>query len=300
VFFTLRTSAGALRRFGACRWPVYAARVAEKRLRLRRPDTCRVCAVELGVGSEGFYDRATRSVRCVPCGSDAAPPGPPEEIDSGQAGASAQAEFDRRRRARIERGRERFGVLGAAVAWWKEPQHERAWAAGAAGERRVGERLTKRLADTGVLLLHDRSVPKSRANIDHLAVGPGGVTVIDAKNLSGKVRAASAGGIIRPRTEHLMVSGRDRTKLIEGLERQMDVVRSLLEGTQWQEIDVQGCLCLATEAGLPLLGTVRVRGVPVLASGGSAKLAAREGELAPDAVQRLHRRLALALPPAVR
>jgi hypothetical protein len=46
----------------------------------------------------------------------------------------------------------------------------------------------KLLDSRGVELLHDRRICGSRANIDHLAIGPGGVTVIDAKNYRGKVR----------------------------------------------------------------------------------------------------------------
>src|SRR5205085_1810838 len=72
----------------------------------------------------------------------------------------------------------RIGSFILAVT--SEPQSTRAWASGAAGERRVAERLAV-LAGEDVLLLHDRRIPGTRANIDHLAVGPAGVYVIDAK-----------------------------------------------------------------------------------------------------------------------
>jgi Nuclease-related domain len=34
----------------------------------------------------------------------------------------------------------------------------------------------------GWAVLHDLAVPRSRANIDHLVIGPGGVFVIDSKH----------------------------------------------------------------------------------------------------------------------
>jgi hypothetical protein len=37
-------------------------------------------------------------------------------------------------------------------------------------------------------VLHDLAVPGSRANLDHLAIGPGGVFVIDSKQYRGRLR----------------------------------------------------------------------------------------------------------------
>ncbi len=60
-----------------------------------------------------------------------------------------------------------------------------ALAKGAEGERVVGGLLDE-LADEGWVVLHDRRrLPSSPANIDHIAIGPGGVFVIDAKNWTG-------------------------------------------------------------------------------------------------------------------
>jgi hypothetical protein len=41
--------------------------------------------------------------------------------------------------------------------------------------------------------LHDLAVPASRANIDHLVIGPGGVFVIDSKQYSGRLQLDSSG-----------------------------------------------------------------------------------------------------------
>jgi hypothetical protein len=62
---------------------------------------------------------------------------------------------------------------------------ERAWRRGAEGEEEVARRLA-RLPD-GWVVLHDLPVGDRGANVDHLAIGPGGVVTMNTKNLGGKV-----------------------------------------------------------------------------------------------------------------
>lgn len=50
----------------------------------------------------------------------------------------------------------------------------------------------------GVIALHDRRVPGTKGNIDHLAVGPGGVYIVDAKRYEGKVERRDVGSFFRP------------------------------------------------------------------------------------------------------
>lgn len=60
------------------------------------------------------------------------------------------------------------------------------WEKGAAGEIAVARALEALPA--GWVVLHDLVWPgRQRANIDHVAMGPGGVFVIDAKNWSGRI-----------------------------------------------------------------------------------------------------------------
>lgn len=66
---------------------------------------------------------------------------------------------------------------------------ERRWATGALGEERVAQALARRCPV--VPLLHDRRMPRSRANIDHLAFAPTGVYVIDAKHYRGKIEVVN-------------------------------------------------------------------------------------------------------------
>ena len=70
----------------------------------------------------------------------------------------------------------------------------RAWHRGATGERRTA-RLLGRLERDGWCVLHDLAVPGSRANIDHLAIGPGGVFVVDSKLYTGKLQLGAGGSL---------------------------------------------------------------------------------------------------------
>ena len=119
-----------------------------------------------------------------------------------------------------------------------EPQPTDAMAKGAAGEAAAAVALERRVRGKGVVLLHDRALPRSRANFDHIAIGPGGTTVIDAKAVKGRVRIERRGGLFATRTDHLVVNGRDRTKLVEGVERQVDAVRAA-----FATVPVVGALC---------------------------------------------------------
>jgi hypothetical protein len=67
-----------------------------------------------------------------------------------------------------------------------------AWRRGAAGERRTA-RLLAVLERHGWAVLHDLAIPGSRANIDHVVIGPGGVFVIDSKHYRGRLQLDGSG-----------------------------------------------------------------------------------------------------------
>src|SRR6266536_361647 len=67
-----------------------------------------------------------------------------------------------------------------------------AWRNGARGERRTARRL-RRLLRRGYVAFHDLGMPGSRANIDHLLIGPTGVFVIDTKQYTGRIRQSLDG-----------------------------------------------------------------------------------------------------------
>ena len=245
--------------------------MAQKQLRLRRADRCQVCALDLAEGSTQWWDPEARTVTCTIChescevkppveppAAAATPSGPPPRV-VGDAGASAQRKYDRLSaresarktkavdddaewRSRIKAERPVLGRLAAAITarpvLTPESQATRAWATGASGEVRVAEILA---ACDGVHALHDRRVPGSKANIDHIAVSPSGVYVIDAKKYTGQIEARNVGGWLRE-DFRLYVNGRDQTKLADAMSSQVDVVRQAM-GPAHSGVPVFPLLC---------------------------------------------------------
>jgi hypothetical protein len=89
-----------------------------------------------------------------------------------------------------------LGVLAAVAAGWglrfRPSPAARAWRRGAAGERRTA-RLLGPMERHGWVVLHDLALPGSRANLDHLVIGPGGVLVIDSKQYRGRLQLDPTG-----------------------------------------------------------------------------------------------------------
>jgi hypothetical protein len=83
----------------------------------------------------------------------------------------------------------------AAVGWglrFRPSTDAVAWRRGAEGERRTAHLLAP-LERQGWAVLHDLAVPGSRANLDHLVIGPGGVFVIDSKQYRGHLQLDRSG-----------------------------------------------------------------------------------------------------------
>lgn len=95
---------------------------------------------------------------------------------------------------------------------------ERAWRRGADGEERVARSLSR--LPKGWYVFHDLTVGSGGANLDHLVIGPGGVFVLNTKNLTGNVwigeRAILHNG---HRTDYLRASTRGSQRAREGLSR---------------------------------------------------------------------------------
>jgi hypothetical protein len=87
------------------------------------------------------------------------------------------------------------GLAAVATAWglrFRPSPEAVAWRRGAAGERRTA-RLLSQLEGHGWVVLHDLALPGSRANLDHLVIGPGGVFVIDSKQYRGRLQLDASG-----------------------------------------------------------------------------------------------------------
>jgi hypothetical protein len=164
----------------------------------------------------------------------------------GRPGASAQAEYRRRRAAERARWTRSLpwragavlavgivaGLLGpqlapdlagllavaaaAGLGWrlrFRPSADTLAWRRGATGERRTA-RLLGPLERRGWAVLHDLTIPGSAANIDHLVIGPGGVLVIDSKRYRGRLRLDRDGMVWHGR--HLLVSSLRRAPASPG------------------------------------------------------------------------------------
>ena len=62
------------------------------------------------------------------------------------------------------------------------------WERGAEGERRTAAVLERLVVQHAYDVIHDLRVPRSRANADHLVIGPTGVFLIDTKVRRGAIR----------------------------------------------------------------------------------------------------------------
>ncbi len=224
----------------------------------------------------------------------------PENI-SGTAGQSAYREAQCRhaqlQQARASRPRLANFRLGPNSEQKRLAREEKSWTTGAQGEERLAKTLAKRCPD--VALLHDRRMPRSRANVDHIAVAASGVYVIDAKRYRGKIEVRSP----LFGEAKLLIAGRDRTKLVVGLEKQVAVVRRELAPIL-PEVAVYGCLCflapegMFSDIGLPIIRTLKLKGIPLYYPRRLAKRLNQSGPLTPEQMRHTCAELALLLPPA--
>ena len=216
---------------------------------------CATCAVEVPAKTRAYWDAGARTIVCLSCFGGAVEPlersttfddllaespTPPAQIpQSGVAGASALHQYQRlhdQREANIDR---RFGRFAGIVKFLvDDPQSITAWAKGSEGERILAAALTARLGDRAIIL-NDRKVPRSSANIDHIVIASTGVWVIDAKKYKGRVERRDVGGWFKV-DNRVYVGGRDRTSLVQGLHKQEMIVRRALGDV---DIPVHQALC---------------------------------------------------------
>jgi hypothetical protein len=221
--------------------------------------------------------------------------------DESQAGQSAEGEYTHRRQVRQARIKARYGTIGSIVAALAgEPRNVQAWRHGAEGEAATARALAIRLARSDVIVLHDRLIPgRGRANIDHIAIGPTGVTVIDTKSSRGRVQLATAG--IINRREQLLVNGRHRTSQLDALERQIERVADTLNRHDGLDVNVLGALCFPFMRR-EWIHYSRARDglITVDDPAHIAKLVKRAGPLGAEQIAWLAETLAGAFPPGVK
>lgn len=253
-----------------------------------------------------MWDKAAGHAFCSSCAnpgaSDEPPsartkptaPAPAQALSTSVAGASSQAEFDRRHKRREQSLDARWGRLaGVARLLSDDPQSTKAWARGADGERRLAAHLTRVLGNRAVFL-HDRKV--GRANIDHLIVASSGVWVVDAKNYTGRVEHRNVGGWLGPADNRIFVGGRDRTKLATGLAWQVTAVQQALGDL---DAPVHPALCFTSSEWGLFARPFHHDGVLVTWASKLTEVVAEAGELGPEQIEQVAARLCERLRPAV-
>jgi Nuclease-related domain len=94
-------------------------------------------------------------------------------------------------------------IVMPAGAWWRlrfRPSPEAAaWARGAEGERHVA-RLLEPLAKQGWGVEHDLPVRGAKGNLDHVVIGPPGIFAIDVRHYRGRLRLSLDGLLWHGRT----------------------------------------------------------------------------------------------------
>ena len=180
-----------------------------------------------------------------------------------------------------------------------EPAHTANLRRGAEGEQYVAGQL-HRLCGPEVELLFNRRLGVGRrdGDIDIVAVTANGVHIIDVKRYQrASVRVRRRGGLVFPLRERLFIGGRDRTRLLESLDRQQQAVRDRLDqlpdGTS---VPLYVAMCFV-DADLPLVAD-RIGGVALLGPRRVARRLNEFGPLGSEARTSMVGYLANHLPPA--
>ncbi len=251
---------------------------------------CSTCAIPLARGALAV--RAGERWYCVTCG------GMTGLVDTGIAGASARAEHLDRRDRRVEQVRTRHRYLGGVILALNPDDAQGAkWGVGAVGEERLGPALTQVAEAVGGYALHDRAIPGSTANLDHIVMVPAGVFVVDSKRWSGRIEIKDVGGWFKTDLR-VYVGGRDRSNVIASGQKQAARVDSALRAaTVDDSIVCRAAMCFV-EGEWPLLGASdhRIDGVHVCPPRTLYKHLQAAGTLTGDDCRRIAQVLASAFP----
>ncbi len=136
-------------------------------------------------------------------------------------------------------------------------------------------------------------MPGGRGDIDHIAIAPTGVYVIDTKAHKGRVRITGR-LLAQPK---LLINGCNRTGLLDGLDRQREAVRTMLARDGYAGFPIHSALCF-TKADLPFLRTQKMRGHLLTSPRALTKRLNADGGLRPAVLDELADKLAARFPPA--
>ncbi len=235
--------------------------------------------------------------------------GETEAALTSSAGASAQARYERSRQKQAERVRRGWPLLVgvtlvlmlgvylfvqavidpvwggvaallmglASLVAIDRLDVAKSWRVGAEGERKTASYLAG-LEEGGFIVRHDRRVPGYGGNVDHIAIGPTGVWVIETKSYRGGVEVYG---------DRLEVNGQPRDKIVDQVYKQAIALQIALgDRLSALGVTVTPVLCLhRAKLGWAEKG---VRGVRIVDGRGLAKLVRMgESRLSEESVQQL-------------
>lgn len=215
--------------------------------------------------------------------------------EPGTAGGSAHREYERRHLARQARIKGKLGdILGGVVlAVTDDPQSARAWERGSIGEQKLAEALA---GVPDIKVLHDRRVPGTRGNIDHIVVAPAGVFVVDAKLYKGLIHIRDVGGFFKT-DKRLYVGRRDCSHLARNMNWQVQAVQQVLIGAGIQPIPAITPVLCFVDGEWPLLAPPEeYNGVRLEGKKSIKKLIAGPEVIERATLQHIHQTVALRLP----
>jgi hypothetical protein len=157
--------------------------------------TCMSCGKQISPGESGWHNYEIHKVRCTICGS-------PDEVTPEVASED------------ISKTTTTDPVGGSAALREARRQKDANWRKGAIGEYLTDRFLFKNLAQKSIIL-NDRELPGTKANIDHIVVAPSGIWIIDSKYWEGKI-AYKPDKLLGMNTR-LFVGGEDRTSKVEAI-----------------------------------------------------------------------------------
>jgi hypothetical protein len=255
-----------------------------KVLVFRKEGVCDSCDATLPAGVKGQWNSSTKKVCCLEHGVIKQPPVVTEELgerepNRGTAGKSAKEKYSEMHNTEEENVRNRFGRfkrLGEiAVFLHDDSQKTVNWQVGSVGEEIVGARLDLLAQEFDFEVLHDRRRPPTKANIDHMVVTPAGVYVIDAKNYEGQIEVQQPGWFSGD-PEQLFINGRNRTKIVDGVKKQVAQVESVLSNSEIQ-MQVFGVLTFVVGELQFFIVQQRISGVFLSTERGIEKILRRPG-----------------------
>jgi hypothetical protein len=260
---------------------------------LRRKDRCAACSVEIALGTRAWWDPTSRTVTCVKCVPQRTPTSEPPF----EAGRSAQRTADRRRAGEADEWKSASLIKKAVIAWQDKPSRARSWSRGAEGERIVGARLDQLQQEGLIVALHDIRVPRSSANVDHVAVAPSGIHVIDAKYYKNQqIEIVDRGGWLKTDLQ-LRVARRNRTGLIDKLAKQILTVDAVTQDLRLPTV-VTPVLCFVDALWGVFKKEHKLNGVHIVPPPRLERLLRRTGPLTAAQIQETGDRLRERLRPA--